>query len=98
MRESEVPVAFQPLGKHVYVLKGTKLIEATAALPRTVRTASRIPASSSREACSCRGSGRGIFLPEGSSAIRCGLPELSIKRHARVTLAVQSVRIQGDAS
>ncbi|OHB85386.1 MAG: hypothetical protein A2V98_13940 [Planctomycetes bacterium RBG_16_64_12] len=30
MRESEVPVAFQPLGKHVYVLKGTKLIEATA--------------------------------------------------------------------
>ncbi len=31
MRESEVPVTFWPLGNTVYVLKGTKLIEAAAA-------------------------------------------------------------------
>ncbi|MFH1268508.1 MAG: ASKHA domain-containing protein [Planctomycetota bacterium] len=30
MRESEVPVTFQPLGKQVHVLKGTRLMEAAA--------------------------------------------------------------------
>ena len=32
MREKEVPVTFQPLGKTVHVLQGTRLMEAAADL------------------------------------------------------------------